>query len=282
MPGDGEPARMQVGIVAQKDNERAAALADDLRDRLRDLGVETLVDATTAAALGVDGVAVGALSATDLAVSIGGDGTFLYAARGVGGTPVLGVNLGEVGFLNAVRPEDAVEAVTAAVEAARAGTLEVREAPRIAPRGDDWTGTPALNEVVVQGSRRGRGGGLTLEVRVDGSRYTGGHADGVLVATPTGSTAYNLSERGSLVHPDVDALVVNTMAAREGMPPLLVPGDATVTVAVSDAPRAVVASDGRVTHEVTPPAEVAVSTVDPPVRLAGPRADFFRALGKLD
>jgi NAD+ kinase len=273
---------MQVGIVAQKDNERAAALAADLRDRLRDLGVEALLDETTAAALGVDGAPVEALSATEFAVSIGGDGTFLYAARGIGGTPILGVNLGEVGFLNAVRPADAVEAVADAVADARAGELRVREAPRIAPRSDGWTGTPALNEVVIQGRRRGRGGGLTLEVRVDGSRYTRGHADGVLVATPTGSTAYNLSERGSLVHPDVDALVVNSMSAREGMPPLVVPGDATVTVAVSDAPAAVVASDGRVTDEVTPPAEVRVSTVDPPVRLAGPRADFFQALGKLD
>jgi NAD+ kinase len=117
---------------------------------------------------------------------------------------------------------------------------------------------------------------------VDGSRYSGGHADGVLVGTPTGSTAYNLSEGGPLVHPGVDGLLVTEMAASDGMPPLVVDADSEVTVTVTDAESAVVVSDGRRSRELCPPTEVTVAVTEPPVRLAGPKGDFFEALGKLD
>jgi len=273
---------MEVGIVAQKGNGRAAYLASDLRDRLRRADVSVVVDEATADALDVGGVPVSAMGTVDLVVSVGGDGTFLFAARGAGGVPVLGVNLGEVGFLNAVTPDDAVEAVLAEVEAFRGGEMAVREAPRLAADCEGWRSDPAANEVVVQGTRRGRGGGVGVEVRVDGSLYSGGHADGVLVSTPTGSTAYNLSERGPLVHPDAGGLVVNEMCASGGMPPLVVSPDAEVSVTLTDAEEAVVIADGRDKHAVEVPTEVTVSTTEPPVRLAGPSADFFEALGKLE
>ncbi|WP_129113153.1 NAD(+)/NADH kinase [Halegenticoccus tardaugens] len=273
---------MNVGIVAQRGNRRAAELASDLRSRLVDADVIVRLDEATGEALGVDGVPVSAFSSCDLVVSIGGDGTFLFAARGALDTPLLGVNLGEVGFLNAVPPSEAVEAVADAVDAFRAGDLVSREVPRIAARGEGWTGEPATNEIVVQGPRRGRGGGVSVEVRVDGSPYAGGDADGVLVATPTGSTAYNLSEGGPLVHPQAEALIVTEMCAAEGMPPLVIPPDGEVTVAVTGGDRAVVVSDGRISRELAPPAEVRIETSGPPMRLAGPQSDFFRALNKLD
>lgn len=273
---------MKVGLVAQKDNNRAIFLADDLRTRLLERGVTVDVDVATADALDIEGVPVESLSDRDLVVSIGGDGTFLYAARGANGTPILGVNLGEVGFLPAVGPDDAVDAVTNEVEAIESGEFEAREVPRLEPSGVDWTGEAATNEVVIQGHRRGHGGGIGLEVRVDGSLYSGGHADGVLISTPTGSTAYNLSERGPLVHPGIDGLVINDMCADGGMPPLVIGADATITVTLTDAAEAVVVSDGRVVHETTTPTEVRVETAETPVRIAGPTSDFFEALGKLD
>jgi len=273
---------MRVGIVAQKGNSRAAFLAADLHERLRAADVAVRIDEATADALDGEGVPVDELHRCDLVVSIGGDGTFLFAARGADGTPLLGVNLGEVGFLNAVGPAEAVEVVAGVVAAFREGEADVREVPRIAAEGDGWAGHGAVNEVVVQGPRRGHGGGAGVEVRIDGSLYTGGHADGVLVATPTGSTAYNLSERGPLVHPGVEGLVVTEMCAGEGMPPLVVPVDSEVTVTVTDAERAVVVSDGRVSAETEPPTEIRVSLADEPVRMAGPPGDFFEALAKLD
>ena len=273
---------MYVGLVAQKDNGRAAFLAAELRRRLREADVTVAVDSTTAAELDVEGTPIEAFDDCDLVVSIGGDGTFLFAARGADGTPILGVNLGEVGFLNAVGPDEAVDVVLDEVAAFRAGELTVREAPRLAASGDDWTTLPTTNEVVVQGPIRGPGGGIDIEVDVDGKRYSEGHADGVLVATPTGSTAYNLSESGPLVHPGVDAIVVNEMCAADGMPPLVVDPDSTVDVRVTGADRAVVVGDGRVLVELDPPTTVSVARADSPMRVAGPTSDFFEALGKLD
>ncbi|MFC6837632.1 NAD(+)/NADH kinase [Halomarina ordinaria] len=270
---------MRVGIVAQKDNPRAAALAGDIREAL---SVEVVPDAATAAALDVDGLPVDEMDACDLVVSIGGDGTFLFAARGAGDTPLMGVNLGEVGFLNATAPDDAVGTVARVVERHQAGDAAVLTMPRVQATGEGWTLPPSLNEVVVMGTQRGHGNGVETEVRVDGARYSGGQADGVLVSTPTGSTAYNLSEGGPLVHPSTDALVVTEMCARGGMPPLVLRTDRTVRVRVDGADEAVVVGDGRLTREIEPPAEVTVRRSETPLRIAGPDLDFFAALGKLD
>jgi len=282
---------MTVGIVAQRDNDRAMELASTLAERLRDVSAAVAVDETTGEAL-VDHEAwegahpasrpVEGMADCSLVVSIGGDGTFLYAARGAGSTPIMGVNLGEVGFLNALAPEEAVETVVAEVEhIQRTGSARTRAMPRLRASGDDWALPPALNEVVVQGSHRGSGGGGDFEIRVDGSIYTSGHADGVLIATPTGSTAYNLSEGGPLVHPAVGGLVVTGMAQDDGMPPLVVDVDSDVTVAITDAEDGVVVSDGRRRQEVTPPTEVTLARASEPIRLAGPPLDFFTALRKL-
>ena len=118
------------------------------------------------------------------------------------------------------------------------------------------------------------------------------------MSTPTGSTAYNLSERGPLVHPSVGGLVVNEMCPEDGMPPLLVAPDATVTVTVKttlsdetggqssgpaeSADEAVVVSDGKHSYPLSPPTTVEIRRAETPLRIAGPSSDFFEALNKLD
>ena len=275
---------MLVGIVAQRRNSRAAYLAADVRQVLESEGVETWLDLATADALDGKGHDVGEFDACDLVVSIGGDGTFLYAARGAGATPVLGVNLGEVGFLNAVAPEAAVAAVRREVERyQQTGEVHHRDVPRVAATGKrGWSLTAALNEVVIQGDQRGHGHGIDVEVRVDGSLFEATHADGVIVASPTGSTAYNLSEGGPLVQPGVDALVVTGMCSREPMPPLLTPLDGEVTVRVDGPDHLVVSSDGASRQRVETPEVVTVQAADDPARVAGPETDFFQALNKLE
>jgi NAD+ kinase len=283
---------MRVGFVGQRDNPTAVSLVGEIVGHLPE-DVEAVVDDTTREAFrrrDRDGgpapipgsIAVEELSGCDLAVSVGGDGTFLYAARGAGSTPIMGVNLGEVGFLNAVVPEEAVETVTGEVRHIReTGRARTREMPRLRAETDDWALPPAVNEVVVQGPQRGHGRGIDLEVRVDGSVYTSGHADGTLVATTAGSTAYNLSEGGPLVHPEVTGFVVTEMCVDAGMPPLVVGPDADVTVEAGNADHAVAISDGRVRRKTATPGTIRVSRADAPVRIAGPPLDFFAALDKL-
>ncbi|MFC7234419.1 NAD(+)/NADH kinase [Halosegnis marinus] len=270
---------MHVGIVAQRDNERAASLAADVGAAL---DATVSFDTETAGALGVDGVAPTAMTDCDLVVSIGGDGTFLYTARSVGATPVMGVNLGEVGFLNATAPDDAVGAVVETATAIREGTAAYREMAQVAAAGEGVDLPPALNEVAVLGPQRGHGNGLDVEVFVDGDTYSAGRADGVIVATPTGSSAYNLSEGGPLVHPDADALVLTEMCADGAMPPLVVDPDAGIRVRADGPDRVHVVADGRTSETVDPPAEFRLGRADRPVRVAGPDLDFVAALAKLE
>jgi NAD+ kinase len=282
---------MNVGIVAQRDNDRAVALAGTLTERLDEFPATVVVDETTGTRLPdhdawttaePDTAPVESMATCGLVVSIGGDGTFLYAARGAGSAPIIGVNLGEVGFLNAIAPEEAVETVLAEVEHIhKTGSARTRSMPRLQASGDGWDLSPALNEIVIQGTHRGHGGGGQFSVSVDGSAFIEGHSDGVLLATQTGSTAYNLSEGGPLVHPSVSGFVLTGMAQTSGLPSLVVSPDSDVTVTVSETDSAVVVGDGRIREELTPPTTVTLSRANEPVRLAGPPLDFFTALEKL-
>jgi NAD+ kinase len=287
---------MQVGIVAQHGNTRAQSLVEDLCRELDAEAVEVRIDSETRAALDhmevwaeddqsvlkPPALPVDRMDETDLVVSVGGDGTFLFTARGAGATPIMGVNLGEVGFLNAVPPEEGIETVLQTVQRIReTGSARTRDLPRIQARGEGWDLPPALNEVTVMGDNRGHGRGIGIEVRIDGALYTSGHADGVLVATPTGSTAYNLSEGGPIVHPALSSFVVTEMCPTDGMKPLVIDAEKEVTVRVDSAEDAVAVGDGRIIEDVSPPAEVQLSRAPDPVRIAGPPLDFFTALGKL-
>lgn len=276
-----------VGIVAQRGNERAQELAATLIAALeRDARAGTVVvDDATGEVIDAPSSPVADMDDRDLVVSIGGDGTLLFVAREVGPTAILGINLGEVGFLNAVEPADAVDVVTDCVETVHDdGSLEGRELVRLEATGVDvdLTLEPAVNEILVYGPRRGPGGGATVEVRVGGDRYAESHADGALVATPAGSTAYNLSEGGPFVHPSADALVVTQMAAADGMPSLVVGPDTDLELSVSDADVAYAISDGRARQRLEPPVTITVSVADDPITLVGPGASFVGSLGKLD
>lgn len=273
---------MQIGIVARPDSDRAATLVADLYSALTGEGVEVLVASGGASSVDTEPVPVEDLAGLPLVVSVGGDGTFLYTTRHVGSTPIIGVNLGEVGFLNAVPPEEATTRVLDEIERIRAaGQPDYREVSRLAVSMETGALPPALNEIAVLGHQRGRGNGLEAAVKVNDSVYSSGHVDGVLVATQTGSTAYNLSEGGPLVHPSTDTLVITLMCPTAAMPSLVVDPSAAISVHVRGSGEAVVASDGE-RLRVEAPTTVGITQADEPAYLVGPRADFFEALKKID
>ncbi len=153
------------------------------------------------------------LPTTDLVCVLGGDGTFLRTARAIGdsGVPALGVNLGRIGFLAKVE----TDGLERALDQVKAGDYAVEDRFRISARLVRADGSveehACLNEVVVARARRVRM--IQLEVEVSGSHLATYVADGVVVATPTGSTAYSFSAGGSILDPRVRNMVITPVAA---------------------------------------------------------------------
>jgi len=152
----------------------------------------------------------------DLALVLGGDGTMLHAVHLLDGadTPLLGVNMGHLGYLTEIEPADVHDALDRWEQGSEAGRwrLDARMMLDITACGPDGTelGTwRALNEGVVD---RQVGGTVRLLVHIDGEPFTTYAADGLIVATPTGSTAYSLSARGPIVSPKHRALLVTPVA----------------------------------------------------------------------
>jgi NAD+ kinase len=163
---------------------------------------------------GDDGARIGSeIDTTDLLCVLGGDGTFLRAARAIGGSgvPALGVNLGRIGFLAKVEPDG----LEAALEQVAAGEFEVEDRFRIGVRLVRSDGSEedhaCLNETVVARGRRVRM--IRLEVEVSGSHLATYVADAVVVATPTGSTAYSFSAGGSILDPRLRNMIITPVAA---------------------------------------------------------------------
>jgi NAD+ kinase len=168
----------------------------------------------------------GTLRGGDLVVALGGDGTVLAALRAAAPAqaPVLGVACGSLGALSAVRADKLVEAL----ERVWAGDWTPRSLPALAIDAasgpDDW----AINDLVVV--RRGAGQ-LVAEVTVDGELYVRLAGDGLVVATPVGSSAYSMAAGGPVLALGIPAFVCTPLAMHGGSaPPLVVPADATVTV----------------------------------------------------
>ncbi|HVV24464.1 MAG TPA: NAD kinase [Pseudonocardiaceae bacterium] len=227
-----------------------------------------------------------AAAGTDLVFVLGGDGTLLRAAELAhpAGVPVLGVNLGRVGFL-AEADSDALEETVAHVVQ---GDYQVEERMTVdvtAMHGGRLiASTWALNEASVEKSTRG--GVLDVAIEVDDRTVTAFGCDGVLCTTPTGSTAYAFSSGGPIVWPDVQALlVVPSNAHAMFSRPLVVAPTSVVALEVDpDGPPGVLVCDGRRNFDLPPGARVEVVGGAVPLRLARLHANTFtdRLVRKFD
>lgn len=229
---------------------------------------------------GVEVVAADGEAARDVEIvmAFGGDGTFLRAAElaHVTDAALMGVNLGRVGFLAETEPE-AVEEALQAIEQ-RQYSVEERLAIDVDVLDGDGAvvgGTWALNEVSIEKVRRSRV--LDVVLAIDGRPLTSFGCDGILLATPTGSTAYAFSAGGPVVWPDVEALLVvpsnaHALFAR----PLVTSPNSVLTVAVPpDGNRSRVSADGRRVVEIPDGGRVEVRRSGRPVRIARVHASTF-------
>lgn len=219
-----------IGVAMKPGDPQAAETADRVADRLRASGRDVLVDTEhVTLAGGVSELAEFAESC-DLVITVGGDGTLLNVGRNLApfNTPLLGINMGRLGFLADVSPStcEMIDRVLSGhwIEEHRL-ILEAHAGEKAEP----GAGLLALNEVSIN---RGRSAHLVeVETRANGSVVNRLRADGLLVATPTGSTAYALSSGGPIIHPTVAALLMVPISPHSlSSRPIVLPADSTISM----------------------------------------------------
>ena len=199
----------RVGICLKPDQMRAEPLLRSVVKWLGERDIEVLLDEESALVLGGEGLAREELATiVDLVVAMGGDGTLLSVARATGTrvVPILGINLGTLGFLTEVSVDETIPAleqvIAGEVKAETRMRLEV-----VVTRGDhEEARFQALNDAVISKTALSRM--IELRVYADGEAVTTYHADGLIVSTPTGSTAYSLSAGGPLLLPGSGVVVL--------------------------------------------------------------------------
>ena len=263
-------------IIAHHERAEAAALALDAAKWLADHGFGVWMPPDDAAALDLDDLAdPRSPGEADLAVSLGGDGTMLRTVELVGGstTDILGVNVGQLGYLTEVEPA----ALRTALERYGTGEYEIEERMMLSVRADPVGEAPsctwrALNEAVIE--RQESGHTVRLLVRIDGAPFTSYAADGLIVATPTGSTAYSLSARGPVVSPRHRALLLTPVSPHMLFDRALVLGpEESIEIEVSGHRSADLNVDGQRAVTLAQGSTVHFSAADEGVRLVrfGPR-----------
>jgi NAD+ kinase len=245
------PKYKTVGIISRPRPSSLADIAPQVVGWLKEHGVATVYDEETAHALGRDDTGYsrhGVAQQTDVLLVLGGDGTILAAAREAAprGIPILPINLGGLGFLTSFTLEDlypALEDVLAGRESISERVLlsveQVHDGERLAP-------LRVLNEAVVHKGTLARM--IELELHIDRGFVCRYRSDGLIVATPTGSTAYSLSAAGPIVHPAVESILVtpicpHTLSDR----PVVVPDTSEIELRFSEhSDQVVLTLDGQI------------------------------------
>lgn len=254
---------MKIAVYIGKNGPETQSRLDGLLHSLKDGGCECYM------------ADQGLVPETDMVLSVGGDGTFLSAAKLVAdsGIPVLGVNMGRIGFLSENRPEDVAEAVLA-------GEYSVEDRALLhAELADGQDGGFALNEVTVH---RSGAAVMGVDVCVDGKWLPTYWADGLVVSTSSGSTAYSLSVGGPIVLPDSRVLIISPIAPHNlNVRPLVVPDSSEILLRTQSRDDRYVFTADNVTRELSAGVEIKVSMARFSLRRVRlNKSDFINALSE--
>src|SRR6202142_2222468 len=273
---------MRIGFLVRRGNPEGLALATSLADGLRVRGI----DAVFVDDYGEDpppgfpaGPGAEVARGADILVALGGDGTFLHGADLVGDhdVPLLGLNLGSLGFLTPYATSEASAALVDAVE----GRLGVEERMRLhvtlRTGGGRVESHSALNEAVI--TQRNIARLMDLAASLDGNTIATYKADGLILSTPTGSTAYNLSAGGPILTPDLEAIVLtpicpHTLTNR----PLVVRAASHVTVTNVSQGAAQLTIDGQWGRPLLPGQSIRVGKAERPLRVFRRSGSFIEVL----
>jgi NAD+ kinase len=273
---------MRFGFVVRRGNPDAPALAARFAEVVKKVGADVLFvgdygEGAPAGWPGVNGETIG--GQIDVLVALGGDGTFLHGANLVANhdVPLLGLNLGSLGFLTPFSLAEAEQALLAAHE----GTLPVEERMRLMvtlrPKAGQIECQPALNEAVINQREIARL--IDLSASIGDHTITTYKADGLILATPTGSTAYNLAAAGPILSPDLEALVLTPICPHMlTNRPLVLRVDQEILVKNVSRYHAVLTVDGHWSREVGPGDTVAVTKMERRLRVFRPHYSFYKIL----
>jgi len=273
-----------IAVIYKREQLLAAELGLEMKHWLEQRGVEVYLRENVARHLPGDHVEDLPLRiplASVAVVVLGGDGTFLSVARLVGNLPVplLGINIGGMGFLTEVSLRDRY----VLLEEILAGRYEVEERMRLRATlergGETVAELTVLNDVVINKAALARI--VDLEVSIDGRYFTTYRADGLIVSTPTGSTAYNLAAGGPIVYPTARAIILTPICSFSlSNRPLVLSGTSRVEVEViTKETEATLTGDGQVGEQLRPGDRVTVEAAPHPQRFIKTRQeDYFSTL----
>ena len=276
---------MKVAILAHPENAQAPSVLREMRDVLEARGIEVVIEKESAQLIGMNGVEK-AWEGAELVISLGGDGTLLNTVHRVGSceVPVAGVNIGTLGFLTACTAADVEKFATILAR----GEQEVVERAVLKVSMREESGVEhtfmALNEVVLMRGSTGRL--ISLEARVNGEVLNRYRADGLIVATPTGSTAYSLAAGGPLIDEQAGVFVITPICPHSLSDRSLVLEDNSVVEVVAKGrhPDAVhFTVDGRDVLRLSSESVVRIEKASTPLQLVRlPEHSYYETLrGKL-
>lgn len=267
---------MKVHFIANTHRPDAQKAATECSKWLRSRGHEVAIEPESGRLVNLPIVSEEEFPNAELVIAFGGDGTLIRAAHlcATTGTPILGVYYGRFGFVTQCTGEQLFKCL----EKFEKGRSEIESRMmlecRLIRNGLDVAQVLALNEVVLQRSITARM--MTFAVTVDDLLLTKYPADGVIVTTPTGSTAYNLSVGGPIIDPSVQAISVTPIAAHTLISRSLVLNvDAVVRLAVKSSGDAVLSADGQTRLHILSGDEICVNKSDKVTRLVTVRSDDF-------
>ncbi len=255
---------MKIGIVVNKNKPGALELLAKLSDWLTKREMEVLDSLSQPVENVLDGAS--------LVICLGGDGTLLSVAGHMkqNSIPVLGVNLGSLGFLTEVKQTEVFEELNGYF----LGQSRIEERFMLSCRVHSESAKKerrlvALNDIVV--SREGLSRLLDVEVRVSGEKLTSFSGDGVIVATPTGSTAYSLSAGGAVVHPKLEAILITPICPHaSALRSIVVAADEKISVRIQTfqgAGKALLTADGQENVEIDDSYHVEMTRSNTPLKL---------------
>jgi len=260
---------LRIGIVARSDLPETIKFTRKMLKLVPKSDV--VLEREIAAKLGMRGTSMRDMK-VDAIVTIGGDGTVLLSQQGAPDVPMLGINMGGRGFLADVSPANAPKALRRLL----AGELPIRERAKLAVEIASKRLPDALNEAVVRAASVGHT--LDYNVLVDGEVVEATRGDGVIVATPTGSTAYSLAAGGPIVDLRLDALVITPICTSHPHgTPLVVPMDSRIEVEITRRD-AILVVDGRFIAKVKPNDKLLFYRSDKPAKFFGWGDEFYRRI----